>query len=138
MQPKPHSNTQTNSQGSALSPITSQPTPNNQAPSHNTQNIHPKGAHTQAPTAHPTPPLIATRQKHTETKPSTKPPKDSQALSTSKKTRCNCQTTKKNQQQNAPRHPPSPAPSTPPIIGRAKTLASNHQPVKPKKRQPTQ
>ena len=45
---------------------------------------------------------------------------------------------KKNQQQNAPRHPTSPAPSTPPIIGRAKTLASNHQPVKPKKRQPTQ
>jgi hypothetical protein len=45
---------------------------------------------------------------------------------------------KKNQQQNAPRHPKSPAPSTPPIIGRAKTLASNHQPVKPKKRQPTQ
>ena len=44
---------------------------------------------------------------------------------------------KKNQQQNAPRHPTSPAPSTPPIIDRAKTLASNHQPVKPKNRQPT-
>jgi hypothetical protein len=42
MQPKPHSNTQTNSQGSALSPITSQLTPNNQAPSHNTQNTYPQ------------------------------------------------------------------------------------------------
>jgi len=42
MQPKPHSNTQTNSQGSALSPNTSQPTPNNQAPSHNTQNTYPQ------------------------------------------------------------------------------------------------
>ena len=93
------------SKGSALSPNTSQPTPNNQAPSHNTQNMHPKGAHTQAPTAHPTPPLIATRQKHTETKPSTKPPKDSQALSTSKKTRCNCQTTKKEPATECPKAP---------------------------------
>ena len=98
----------------------------------------PKGTQAQTPTAHPTPPLIATRQKHAETKPSTQPSKDSQALSTSKKTRCNCQTTKKNQQQNAKRHPTSPAPSTPPIIGRAETLASNHQPVMPKNRQPTQ
>jgi len=46
MQPKPHSNTQTNSQGSALSPITSQLTPNNQAPSHNTQNTYPQKEHT--------------------------------------------------------------------------------------------
>ena len=30
------------SKGSALSPITSQPTPNNQAPSHNTQNTYPQ------------------------------------------------------------------------------------------------
>jgi hypothetical protein len=45
---------------------------------------------------------------------------------------------KKNQQPNAPRHPKQPAPQTPPIVGRAKILASNHQPVKPKKRQPTQ
>ncbi|MCZ8280028.1 MAG: hypothetical protein O9313_16970, partial [Acetobacteraceae bacterium] len=38
---------------------------------------------------------------------------------------------KKNQQQNALRHPTSPAPSTTPIIGRAKTLANTNQPVKP-------
>ena len=83
------------SKGSSLSPNKSQPTPNNQAPSHKTQNRYPqKRTPAQAPTAHPTPPLIATRQ-NTQQKPSTQPSKDSQALSTSKKTRCNCQTTKK-------------------------------------------
>ncbi|MCZ8280330.1 MAG: hypothetical protein O9313_18510, partial [Acetobacteraceae bacterium] len=38
---------------------------------------------------------------------------------------------KKNQQQNALRHPTSPALSTSPIIGRGKTLANTNQPVKP-------
>jgi hypothetical protein len=43
---------------------------------------------------------------------------------------------KKNQQQNATRHPTSPAPSSTPIIGRAKKLANKNQPVKPQNRQP--
>ena len=100
------------SKGSSLSPITPQPTSNNQAPSHKTQNRYPKGTSAQAPTAHPTPPLIATRQ-NTQQKPSTQPFKNSQALSTSKKTRCNCQTTKKRTSNRTPhsaplRRPPQP------------------------------
>ena len=127
------------SKGSALSPNISQPTPNNQAPSHNTQNKHPqKGTPAQAPTAHPTPPLIATRQKHTETKPSASHPKIAKHYQLPKKPDAIVKQQKKNQQQNTLRHPQSPAPSTPPIIGRAKTLANPNQPVKPQNRQPVQ
>ena len=92
---RPHSNTQTNFQ--RLITLTKQISANPKQPSTKPQNpeqISPKRTPAQAPTAHPTPPLIATRQ-NTQQKPSTQPSKDSQALSTSKKTRCNCQTTKK-------------------------------------------
>ena len=136
---RPHSNTQTNSQGSALSPITSQLTPNNQAPSHNTQNTYPqRSTHPGADRAsHP-----ATHRNKAKThRNKAQHPAIQRQLSTINFQKNQMQLSnnkKKNQQQNAPRHPKSPAPSTPPIIGRAKTLASNHQPVKPKKRQPTQ
>ena len=127
------------SKGSSLSPNTSQPTLNNQAPSQNTQNrcplrnIHPGADRASHPATH------RNKAKTHRNKAQRQPSKDSQALSTSKKTRCNCQTTKKkNQQQNTLRHPQSPASSTPPIIGRAKTLAKPNQPVKPQNRQPVQ
>ena len=83
------------SKGSSLSPNTSQPTSNNQAPSQNTQNRYPlRNTHPGADRAsHP-----ATHRNKAKThrnKAQHQPSKDSQALSTSKKTRCNCQTTKK-------------------------------------------
>ena len=99
------------SKGSSLSPNTSQPTPNNQAPSHNTQNKHPKrNTHPGADRAsHP-----ATHRNKAKThrnkaqhptiqrQPSTiNFQKNQMQLSNNKK---------KNQQQNAIRHPTSPAP----------------------------
>ena len=136
---RPHSNTQTNSQGSALSPNTSQLNSNNQALSHNTQNTYPQKEHT--PRRRPRiPPRHSSQQgKNTQTQSSAPShPKIAKHYQLPKKPDAIVKQQKKNQQQNASRHPTSPAPSTPPIIGRAKTLASNHQPVKPKKRQPTQ
>ena len=83
------------SKGSSLSPNNSQPTPNNQAPSHQTQNKHPKRNTSPGADRASHPATHRNKAKHTATKPSTQPSKDSQTLSTSKKTRCNCQTTKK-------------------------------------------
>ncbi len=83
------------SNGSSLSPKNSQPTPNNQAPSHKTQNQYPKRNISPGADRASHPATHRNKAKHTATKPSTQPSKDSQALSTSKKTRCNCQTTKK-------------------------------------------
>ena len=83
------------SKGSSLSPNTSQPIPNNQAPSQNTQNrcplrnIHPGADRASHPATH------RNKAKTHRNKAQRQPSKDSQALSTSKKTRCNCQTTKK-------------------------------------------
>ena len=83
------------SKGSSLSPNNSQPTSNNQAPSHQTQNQHPQRNTSPGADRASHPATHRNKAKHTATKPSTQPSKDSQALSTSKKTRCNCQTTKK-------------------------------------------
>ena len=83
------------SKGSSLSPITPQPTPNNQAPSHHTQNQHSQRNTSPGADRASHPATHRNKAKHTATKLSTQPSKDSQALSTSKKTRCNCQTTKK-------------------------------------------
>ena len=118
------------SKGSSLSPNTSQPTPNNQAPSQNTQNrcplrnIHPGADRASHPATH-------RNKAKTQQKLSTKPSKEGNALSTSKKTRCNCQTTKKNQQRNTLTAPHIASPSTTPIIGRARNLAKTNQTVKP-------
>jgi hypothetical protein len=83
------------SKGSSLSPKNSQPTSNNQAPSRNTQNKYPQRSTRPGADRASHPATHRNKAKHTATKPSTQPSKDSQALSTSKKTRCNCQTTKK-------------------------------------------
>ena len=83
------------SKGSSLSPNNSQPTSNNQAPSHQTQNQHPQRNISPGADRASHPATHRNKAKHTATKLSTQPSKDSQALSTSKKTRCNCQTTKK-------------------------------------------
>ena len=134
---RPHSNTQTNSQGSALSPITSQLTPNNQAPSHNTQNIYPqRSTHPGADRAsHP-----ATHRNKAKTHRKQSSAQSHQKIAKHyqlpKKPDAIVKQQKKNQQQNAIRHPKSPAPSSTPIIGRANKLANTNQPVNPKKRQP--
>ena len=91
-----------------------------------------KGTSAQAPTAHPTPPLIATRQNTQQQSPAPNHPKIAKHYQLPKKPDAIVKQQKKNQQQNALRHPTSPAPSTTPIIGRAKTLANQQQPVKPK------
>ncbi|MCZ8142640.1 MAG: hypothetical protein O9273_13260, partial [Acetobacteraceae bacterium] len=91
----------------------------------------PKGAPAQAPTAHPTPPLIATRQNTQQQSSAPNHPKTAKHYQLPKKPDAIVKQQKKNQQQNALRHPTSPAPSTTPIIGRAKTLANTNQPVKP-------
>ncbi len=83
------------SKGSSLSPNNSQPTSNNQAPSHKTQNRYPQRSTRPGADRASHPATHRNKAKHTATKPSTQPSKDSQALSTSKKTRCNCQTTRK-------------------------------------------
>ena len=83
------------SKGSSLSPKNSQPASNNQAPSHKTQNRYPQRNTRPGADRASHPATHRNKAKHTATKPSTQPSKDSQALSTSKKTRCNCQTTKK-------------------------------------------
>ena len=130
---RPHSNTQTNSQGSALSPINSQLIPNNQAPSHNTQNTYPqRSTHPGADRAsHP-----ATHRNKAKTHSNKAQHKATQKIAKHyqlpKKPDAIVKQQKKNQQQNASQRPTSPAPSTTPIIGRAKTLADPHQPVKPK------
>ena len=92
---RPHSNTQTNFH--RLITLTKQISANPKQPS--TKPKHPKqiSKKEHPPRRRPRiPPRHSSQQgKNTQQKPSTQPSKDSQALSTSKKTRCNCQTTKK-------------------------------------------
>ena len=124
---RPHSNTQTNSQGSALSPITSQLTPNNQAPSHNTQNTHPQKEHT--PRRRPRiPPRHSSQQGKNTQKQSPAPshPKTAKHYQLPKKPDAIVKQQKKNQQTERLNGIPNAGPSNPPNIGRARKLASNH------------
>ena len=127
------------SKGSALSPITSQPTPNNQAPSHNTQNKHPR-KNTRPGADRASHPATHRNKAKTHSKKAQHPTiqRIAKHYQLPKKPDAIVKQQKKNQQQNTLRHPQSPAPSTPPIIGRAKTLANPNQPVKPQNRQPVQ
>ena len=124
---RPHSNTQTNSQGSALSPITSQLTPNNQAPSHNTQNTYPqRSTHPGADRAsHP-----ATHRNKAKTHSNKAQHPTIQRIAKHyqlpKKPDAIVKQQKKNQQTERLNGIPNAGPSNPPNIGRARKLASNH------------
>ena len=136
---QPHSNTQTNFQ--RLITLTKQISANPKQPS--TKPQHPEHIPTKehTPRRRPRiPPRHSSQQGKNTQKQSPAPshPKTAKHYQLPKKPDAIVKQQKKNQQQNALRHPTSPAPSSSPIIGRAKTLASNHQPVKPKNRQPTQ
>jgi hypothetical protein len=120
------------SKGSSLSPITSQPTPNNQAPSHKTQNQYPKRNISPGADRASLPATHRNKAKHTAKSPAPNHPKIAKHYQLPKKPDAIVKQQKKNQQQNASQRPNSPASSTTPIIGRAKILANPHQPVKPK------
>jgi hypothetical protein len=132
MQPKPHSNTQTNFQ--RLITLTKYFSANPKQPS--TKPKHPKQASQKEypPRRRPRiPPRHSSQQgKNTQQQsPALNHPKIAKHYQLPKKPDAIVKQQKKNQQQNTLRHPTSPAPSTTPIIGRAKILASSHQPVKP-------
>jgi hypothetical protein len=119
------------SKGSSLSPKNSQPTSNNQAPSRNTQNKYPQRS--TRPGADRASRHSSQQGKNTQQQsPAPNHPKIAKHYQLPKKPDAIVKQQKKNQQQNTLRHPTSPAPSTTPIIGRAKTLAKTKQPVKPK------
>jgi len=132
MQPKPHSNTQTNFQ--RLITLTKQFSANLKQPSAkppNPEQIPPKE---HPPRRRPRiPPRHSSQQGKTHSNKAKHPTIQRQpsTINFQKKPDAIVKQQKKNQQQNALRHPTSPAPSTTPIIGRAKTLANQQQPVKP-------
>jgi len=133
MQPKPQSNTQTNFQRlitltKYFSANPKQPSTKPQNPKQIPQKEHPPRRRPRIPPRH------SSQQGKTHSK-SLAPnhPKIAKHYQLPKKPDAIVKQQKKNQQQDTSQRPTSPAPSTTPIIGRAKTLAKTTQPVKPQK-----
>ena len=128
---RPHSNTQTNFH--RLITLTKQISANPKQPS--TKPKHPKqiSKKEHPPRRRPRiPPRHSSQQGKTHSKsPAPNHPKIAKHYQLPKKPDAIVKQQKKNQQQNALRHPTSPALSTIPIIGRANKLAKTNQPVKP-------
>jgi hypothetical protein len=126
MQPKPHSNTQTNFQ--RLITLTNYFSANPKQPSTKPQNPEQIPPKEHPPRRRPRiPPRHSSQQGKTHSKsPAPNHPKIAKHYQLPKKPDAIVKQQKKNQQQNALRHPTSPAPSTIPIIGRANKLAKTN------------